>query len=357
MKQFFYLPVLCILFLAACSPGYKKGEGGLEYKIISDNKGIKLVNGNFLQVHVIQEYKDKKGDTVLSDSRELMPQIVPFDSLRMPAASYKILLQLRKGDSLVMRVLTDSVFRVGGQPMPPFMHKGNYLYTRVRVLNIFKNSGEADSANLAEVKLARPMIRKKQKEDFDKHVAELEKTFIAFKPQIEKDSKIIEDYLAKNNIKATKGKWGTYIVIHTEGTGDKITNESVAKVNYTGKTLDSMKVFDSNVDPKFGHPEPYQITVGQIGGPEGVITGWTDALLALKKGDKATIYIPSSLGYGKSGRMPKIKPDDILIFDMEILEVQTEDQLMAEAEAKQKEDQAKMKAVMDSLKNASGNKK
>ena len=358
MRQIFYLPVLCVLILASCTSGYKKGEGGLEYKIVSDGKGQQLENGNFLQAHITQMYKDnKKGDTVLSETRELMPQVVPFDSAQMPPASYKILRQLRKGDSLVMRILTDSVFKGAGQQIPPFMRKGSYLYTTVKVLNIFKTREQADSANAAELKLARPMIRKKQQEDFEKQSAEIEKTFAADKAQIDKDSKIIEDYLAKNNIKATKGKWGTYVVIHTAGTGDKITNESVATVNYTGKTLDSMKTFDSNVDPKFQHVEPYQVTVGQLGGPTGVITGWTDALLQMRKGDKATVYIPSTLGYGVNGRLPQIKPNDILIFDMEIVDVQTEEQMMAQAEEKRKQEQVKMQAMMDSLKNASANKK
>lgn len=357
MRQFFYLPVLCVLFLAACSPGYKKGEGGLEYKIISDGKGQQLENGVFFQAHITQMYKDKNVDSVLSETREMMPQIVPFDSTRMPPASYKILKQLRKGDSLVMRITTDSAFKQAGQPMPPFMRKGAYLYTTVKILNIFKTAEQADSANAAELKLARPLIKKKQHEDFIKQSAEIEKTFVANKPQIDKDSKIIEDYLAKNNLKATKGKWGTYVVIHTAGTGDKITHESIATVNYTGKTLDSMKAFDSNTDPKFQHVEPYQVTVGQLGGPSGVITGWTDALLQLRKGDKATVYIPSTLGYGKSGNPPSIQPDAILLFEMEIVDVQTEEQLMAQAEEKRKLDDVKLKAMMDSLKNASANKK
>jgi len=353
MRQFFYLSVLCALFLAGCSSSttYEKVEGGLEYKIISDGKGIKLENGNFLQAHITQSYKDKKIDSVLSETRELMPQIIPFDSLRMPPASYKVLLKLRKGDSLVMRMMTDSAFKSAGQPMPPFMHKGAYLYTTVKVLNIFKTSQEADSANAAEMKLARPMIKKKQQDDFNKQVADLQKTLAAEKPQIDKDSKIIEDYLAKHNITATKGPWGTYIVIHTPGTGDKITNESIASVNYTGKVLDSTVAFDSNVNPK---GEPLQVAVGQI---SGMISGWIDALLQMRKGDKATIYIPSSLGYGKAGRAPKIKPDQILVFDMDIVDVQTEEQMMAQAEEKQKQDKVKMDAMMDSLKKVSANKK
>ena len=354
MKSIYYLPVLCILFLSACSSGYKKGDDGLEYKIISDGKGKQLESGNFLQAHIIQEYKDKKGDTLLSDTRELMPQIVPFDSNRIPPASYKILKQLRNGDSLVMRILTDSAFKTGGQPMPLFMHKGNYLYTKVRIVNIFKTSEEADSANVAELKLARPLIQKKQQEDFQKKSAALQKTLAADKAQVDKDSKIIEDYLAKNNIKAMKAPWGTYVAIHGEGTGDKITNQSVATVNYTGRTLDSMKVFDSNIDPKFQHVEPLQVTVGQI---EGMIPGWIDALLQMKKGDKATIFVPSSLAYGRNGRAPGIKPDEILMFDMDILDVQTEEQMMARAQEKQKLEKAKMQVMMDSLKNATANKK
>ncbi len=358
MKQFFYLPVLCILFLAACSPaGFKKAGEGLEYKIISDGKGMKLENGYFLQVHVRQEYQDSKADTVLSDSRDMMPQIVPFDSNSVPPTSYKIIRQVRVGDSLVMRIMTDSAFKSPTQPMPPFMHKGGYLYTKVKILNIFKTSSEADSANLAAVKLARPLIKKKQQEDFAKKVAALEKDLAQNKAQIDMDSKIIEDYLAKNNIKATKTKWGVYVAIHSEGTGDKITTESIASVNYTGKTLDSMQVFDSNIDPKFQHVQPIQVNVGQIGGEGSVMPGWIDALLQMKKGDKATIYIPSTLAYGPGGRMPKIKPNAILIFDMDVVDVQTEEQMMAKAEEIQKNEAVKQKALIDSLKNASTNRK
>ena len=359
MRQFFYLPVICALFLAACTSGYKKGDNGIEYKIIADGSGNKLVSGNFIQMHITQQYKDKKLDTVLGNSRDMMPRIESFDSAGTPLAYFKILTQVRKGDSLVIRILTDSAYKDASpqQPMPPFMHKGGYIYTTVKVLNIFKTREEADSANAAEVKLARPMVKKKQMEEYIKQVAAVEKRLAGEKAQIDMDSKIIEDYLAKNNIKATKIKWGTYVAIHAEGTGDKITNESVATVNYTGKTLDSATVFDSNVDPKFQHVGPYEVIISQLGQSNSVIPGWIDALLQLKKGDKATLYLPSSLAYGKQGRMPTIKPDAILIFDMDVVDVATEEQMMAKAEENQKKMQEAQKAVIDSLQKASANKK
>ena len=78
--------------------------------------------------------------------------------------------------------------------------------------------------------------------------------------------------------------------------------------------------------------------------------GWTDALAKMKKGTKATVYIPSSLGYGKNGKMPKIKPDANLVFDMEIIDVISEDVAMAKAEEKRKASEEARQRMMDSLK-------
>ncbi len=355
MKQFFYLPVFSMLLLASCSSGYKKGDKGLEYKIISSGSGKTLVQGDFLQIDVQQMYKGKKKDTLLGDSRDLMPQLVSFDTATTPPAYVKILKEVRRGDSVVIRILSDSAYPASNpQPMPPFMEKGGYLYTTLKVLNIFKTREEADSANKAEVKLAMPKIKKKRMEDYNKQLVEFEKKLAIDNGQIAQDSKVIEDYLTKNNIKATKAKWGTYFTIHSEGTGDKITSESIVTVNYTGKTLDSGKVFDSNIDPQFQHVEPFQVTMNQL--TRGVIPGWLDALMQLKKGDKVTIYIPSSLGYGSHGNPPKIGPNANLIFDIEITDVDTEEQLMAKEEENQKKMKEKEKMLQDSLKNASGGK-
>jgi FKBP-type peptidyl-prolyl cis-trans isomerase FkpA len=347
MKHFFYLSVLSVLILTSCTSGYKKGDNGIEYKIISSGNGNTLVNGDYMQMHITQMYKDKNKDTLLGDTREVMPRVEMFDSSNTPPSYYKILKQVRKGDSLVLRLLTDSAFKDAPTQMAPFMHKGGYVYTTVKIINIFKTREEADSANKAEMKLGRPKIYKKEVEEAEKKLADS-------KQQIETDSKIIEDYLAKNNIKAIKGKWGTYIAIHSEGGGDKITNENVVTVNYTGRTLDSGKVFDSNLDPQFQHVEPLQVTMSQVG---SVILGWTDALMQLKKGDKATIYIPSALAYGKNGNPPKINPDANLVFDIDIVDVITEDEMMARSQAIQQKIMEAQKLKEDSLQKASGSKK
>ncbi len=331
MKQFIYLSAICMLALSACTGSFKKGDNGLEYKLISSGSGKTIGYGNYMQIHIKQVYAGTK-DTVMMDTHDYMPRIQIMDSVGTPLSYFKILSQMKKGDSLIIRLLTDSAFKDAQKEMPPFMKKGKFLYTHVTMVNFFETKEQADSANKAELVLAKPRIHKKQME-------EIEKDLLSKKAQLDSDSKIIEAYLAKNNIKATKTKWGTYVAISTEGTGNVLTEANIATVNYTGRTLDSAIVFDSNTDTSFKHAQPYEVNLAELG---GVILGWTDALLQLKKGSKATVYIPSSLAYGISGNGGVIKPNANLIFDIEIIDAATEEAYMAKQKAMQEEMMKKM---------------
>ena len=331
MKQFIYLAVVCMLALSACTGSFKKGDNGLEYKIISSGSGKTPGYGNFIQMHIKQVYSGTK-DSVLLDTRDYMSRIQLLDTVNTPISYYKLLKQLKRGDSLVIRLLTDTVFKDPKNVMPAFMKKGKYLYTHVKLLNFFETREQADSANQAETALAKPKIYKKQLEEVEKDLA-------GKKTQIEADSKMIEQYLAKNNIKAQKGKWGTFIAVSTEGTGAAISNADVAVVNYTGRTLDSGRVFDSNIDPKFKHTQPLEVHVGELG---SIILGWTDALLQLKKGSKATIYVPSSLAYGANGNGSEIKPNENLIFDIDVTDIQSEAAFAAKQKTMQEDMMKKM---------------
>ncbi len=328
MKQFIYLAAICMLALSACTGSFKKGDG-LEYKIISSGSGKTVGYGNYIQIHIKQVYAGAK-DTVLMDTRDYMSRIQILDSINTPLAYFKILKQLKKGDSLVIRLLTDTVFKDPKNVMPDFMKKGKFLYTHVKLINIFETKDQADSANNAEAVIAKPRIFKKQLE-------EVEKSLAGKKAQLDADSKLIEDYLTKNNTKAQKTKWGTYVNIITQGTGETISNKDIAFVNYTGRTLDSGKVFDSNTDPTLKPGQilrPLEVNIAELG---GIILGWTDALMQLKKGSKATIYIPSSLGYGAGGNGEKIKPNENLMFDIEVVDVISEEAYIAKQRAMQEE--------------------
>lgn len=342
MKQFFYLLVFSVVGLTACTGSFKKGGNGVEYKIISKGNGKAVNYGNFIQLHIKQAYNNGSKDSVLFDTRDIMPRIQILDSVNTPLTYFKVLSQMKKGDSLILRILTDSAFKQNPQEMPPFMKKGKYLFTYVTLVNIFDNQAEADSANSAERAIAKPKIYQKQ-------IEEIEKDLATKKEQLAKDDKIIQDYLLKNNIKATKTKWGTYVAITSEGTGEPMTSNNIVSVNYTGRTLDSAKVFDSNTDPKFKHVQPLQINLGDF---SGIIIGWIDGLMQMKKGAKATFFIPSSLAYGVAGRGTEIKPNENLVFDMNVTEVSSEEVEIAKQQAEQDKMMQEQKRVADSIKNA-----
>ena len=113
---------------------------------------------------------------------------------------------------------------------------------------------------------------------------------------------------SKAGVKTTAS--GLQYLTTKEGTGKQPQATSVVKVHYTGKLVDGT-VFDSSVQ----RGEPIEFPLNQV------IPGWTEGLQLMKEGGKATLYIPSNLGYGAQGVPGTIPPNSTLIFDVELIEV------------------------------------
>jgi len=105
-------------------------------------------------------------------------------------------------------------------------------------------------------------------------------------------------------------------------TNDEVSTGDVAKtgdnvsMNYTGRLQDGT-VFDSNVDPKFQHVEPFKFTLGA----GQVIAGWDKGIVGMKIGEKKTLTIPPEDAYGSSGIPGVIPPNSTLIFDVELVAI------------------------------------
>jgi FKBP-type peptidyl-prolyl cis-trans isomerase FkpA len=285
-------------------------DDNLEYKIIQRNTGKPIRYGNYMQLQVKQVYSGNT-DTILMDTRKTCPTIQLFDSTSVPQPYYNIVRQLKTGDSLTIRMLTEHAFKDTWSTMPAFMEKGKYLYTGIILLNIFESAQLADSADKAEKKIAKPRI-------YANMIAAIENEIAGNKNKIEADGKLIEAVLLKKNIKASKTSWGTYITVIKEGTGRQIDNNCLVTINYTGKIMKTGKIIDSNTMPSFHHVVPYEIDISE---PTTVILGLYDGLLRLKKGTWARLYIPSPLAYGSNGMEPLVKPDEILVFEVKVLTV------------------------------------
>ncbi len=332
MKKNAYLLLMAAVLFTACNSPYKKGDEGMEYKIIADGKGETLKPGQFIEFHFTSVYNNGKKDSILNSTRDLGgAQIITFDSTNLPPAYFKLFKQLKKGDSLSTKMLTDTVFKKQPEAMPPFMKKGNYLYTNIRIINVYKTQEEADKARQAN--MAAQEVTGKQKAA----------------AQLLKDDRVLAEYFAKNNIKATKTEKGAYVEILQPGTGKNLDTSVITKIKYTGKTL-AGKMFDSNVDPSKGHLDPLSVNLTNdmsLGG--GVIPGMSDGLKLMNKGTKAKIYIPSSLAYGAAGAGGDIGPNENLVFEVEVLDILTKAQAAADVAAQQKKFQEMQKRYTDSL--------
>lgn len=73
------------------------------------------------------------------------------------------------------------------------------------------------------------------------------------------------------------------------------------------------------IDSSVAGGQPFQFVIG--GG--GTIPGWEEGVMLMQEGGKAQFVVPSELGYGPSGSGP-IPPDATLIFELEVLEVQSQ---------------------------------
>lgn len=101
------------------------------------------------------------------------------------------------------------------------------------------------------------------------------------------------------------------------GTGAVAKTGDTVSVNYTGSLTDGT-VFDSNVDPKFGHVQPFQFSVG--GGM--VIKGWDEGVAGMKVGGTRKLIIPANLAYGATPPTGAIPPNATLDFTVTLTSIQ-----------------------------------
>lgn len=124
----------------------------------------------------------------------------------------------------------------------------------------------------------------------------------------EEANKIFFENNKKNANVVTTASGLQYEVIK-QGTGAKPKATDKVKVNYHGTLLDGT-VFDSSIER--GSPLEFELN--------RVIPGWTEGLQLMPVGSKYKFYIPPALGYGARAT-GKIKPNSVLIFEVELLDV------------------------------------
>lgn len=105
---------------------------------------------------------------------------------------------------------------------------------------------------------------------------------------------------------------GMLYEVVTEGTGALPDAADKVKVHYEGKTTDGV-VFDSSYER--GEPAEFPLT--------RVIPGWTEILQLMPIGSTWIVTIPPAMAYGDRGSPPKIGPNEVLIFKIELIDITT----------------------------------
>jgi len=122
--------------------------------------------------------------------------------------------------------------------------------------------------------------------------------------------KFLAENAKKDGVKVTAS--GLQYEVLKMGDGAKPVASDKVKVHYRGTLLNGTE-FDSSY--KRGKPISFPLN--------GVIKGWTEGVQLMPVGSKFKFYIPSALAYGEHGAGAVIGANATLIFEVELLAIET----------------------------------
>jgi peptidylprolyl isomerase len=99
----------------------------------------------------------------------------------------------------------------------------------------------------------------------------------------------------------------------TVGDGDEATKGKKVSVHYVGVAFSTGEEFDASWNR--GQPFEFKLGVGQV------IPGWDAGVEGMKVGGRRKLTIPSAMAYGARGAGGAIKPNEPLVFVVDLLSV------------------------------------
>ncbi len=270
-----------LLFAQIDLSDFEKTESGLYYKFhIKDESGKKAQSGDMITLDIV--HKSENDSIYYSSGDYSYPYSVSMMKSKHNADFYEALEMMAEGDSATFVFDSEVYYKntFGTTELPPHITKGSKMLFEIRIVD-FKTRSEMAYEQLKMIE-----------------------------GQIMDEAKAIEKYIQKNNITTDACSSGLYYVEHNEGAGKKAFEGSLVMVKYKAKLLKSGKVFETTD----GNSKELALNQGYI------MPGLIEGISKMKEGGKATLIIPSHLGYGPSGSQD-VPPNTSLVYEIELVEV------------------------------------
>jgi FKBP-type peptidyl-prolyl cis-trans isomerase len=297
MKTKLLILGLAAVCFSSCQQ-YKKGGGGVLYKIHKDESGPTLKEGDFVSLKAV--YKTENDSVMYSSYDFDQPTFIPMQKSAFKGDLFECLGLLSEGDSATFKLPVDSLTK---RNMPVPSGKGKYVMYTFKVEKVIPKGKLTDS----ELNLQAQAYINKEREKAKN--AEAGK---------------IEAYVKEKKLEAVTTPSGLKYVVTQKGSGPVAAKGDTVQANYTLYLLNG-RMFDTSLPDlakkavtynQMRTYEPIKFPVGD----GGSIPGFEEGLMLFPKGTKVTLIIPSKLAYGEQGSAP-IAPYTPLVFDIDVLNV------------------------------------
>lgn len=309
MKKVFVNPLVIVMLVAltmlACSSkyaGYDKTDSGLYYKLFKVSKDtVKPKIGDWVSLTMRYAYKD----SILFDSKSAMGNPVRF---QLPPSEFKGdiyegIQMLSPGDSADFIVNADSLFtKTFRQPSrPPFIDSNSVIHFYITLLSV-------DSPTSL----------------------------------MQKEEELLKNYITEKQITIEPTPSGLYFLETAQGKGIKIDSGSWVKVQFKVSLIDGKQIFST-----YERGEPMEFEFGK----RFDTPGFEEGVGKMLKGGKATLIVPSKIAFGEMGRGAMVPPYASIIYDVEVVDVQSK----ADHDKKQAEEKKKAEQKLETNKQQEGN--
>ncbi|GAB1406043.1 MAG: FKBP-type peptidyl-prolyl cis-trans isomerase [Lentimicrobiaceae bacterium] len=306
------MTVAVMLFSCSKHPGFKKTSDGLYYKFhVKSDDTTTLKRGMILEILISYSIND----SVLFNSAEIPDKfLIPLDSSAYKGDLYDALAMMVPGDSATFISSADSFFiktlRMPEVPDSAFVNKDV-------VFNI---------------KMISAMTREQMDAQRQKELAEIKL----------QDQSAFDEFLNRKNINTQPLESGVYYIEEIKGSANKPKPGDMATIHFIVSTVGGDTLYSS-----YAQQRPMTWEVGKIFDNQGA----TEALNLMSKGTKAMVIVPSELAFGEQGRGQMIAPHTSLVYEFEMVGVQSKAAYEAEQEAiRKKADDEKNKAMLGETK-------